>query len=420
MNPVFIALASTLIISVAIQLFLVAGFVFRLKRWQPLLLEDDLCPQSVVILCLRGGDPFLAKCIAGLLTQDYPNYHVHFMVDSTADPAMPILKAAIAQHSFTHFKIETLAAPSTTCSLKCSSLIQAIDGIDPATVFIAQLDADTIPHSSWLRELATALVPANVGAATGNRWYMPERCSQGAMIRYVWNAAAVVQMYWYSIAWGGTLAIKLDSIRKARLIDRWSRSLCEDTMLRQQLGSIGQKVAFVPSLMMVNREDCTVRSFVPWVTRQLLTAKLYHPFWLAVAAHGISSAMVLLWGWIWFLVVMVQRDWMMAGQLCFVMLSFQACLTLMIPCLESAVSGRLRSRREPTDWQRDLSWLRFFWSVCATQLVYTWALLSCLFLKAIDWRGIRYNIAGSWNIKMLQYRPFTDEKKTSEVAQQSL
>ena len=339
MNPVFIALASTLIISVAIQLYLVAGFVFRLNRWQQPLLHDDLCPQSVVILCLRGGDPFLAKCI---------------------------------------------------------------------------------PHSSWLRELAIALVPANVGAATGNRWYMPERCSQGAMIRYVWNAAAVVQMYWYSIAWGGTLAIKLDSIRKAGLIDRWSRSLCEDTMLRQQLGSIGQKVAFVPSLMMVNREDCSVRSFVPWVRRQLLTAKLYHPIWLAVAAHGISSAMVLLWGWLFCLTLLIRGELAMAGQVWFAMLAFQTCLTLMIPWIESSVARMLRLRGEETDWQRDLSWLRFYWSVSATQWVYTWALLSCLFVKAVDWRGIRYNIAGSWNIKMLQYRPFTDEKKPAEVAQQSL
>jgi len=420
MSVVFIALVSTLVISVLVQLFLVAGFVNRLRRWQQPLLEDQMCPPAAVILCLRGGDPFLSKCIAGLLTQDYPNYEVRFMVDSESDPAMPILKSTIAEHSFARYKIETLASPRLTCSLKCSSLVQAINGLDDSTLFLAQLDADTIPQRSWLRELATALAPADVGAATGNRWYMPERCSQGAMIRYVWNAAAVVQMYWYSIAWGGTLAIKLDSIKRAGLIDRWSRSLCEDTMLRQQLGSIGERIAFVPSLMMVNREDCTVGSFLPWVTRQLLTAKLYHPFWLAVAGHGISSALVLVWGWGFCLASLIEGDFATAGQVGLAMVIFQTCLTLMIPWIESAVSKMLRSRGEETSWQRDLSWPQFFWFVCATQWVYTWALLSCLFLRSVDWRGIRYDVAGSWEIKMLGYRPFANEDQPHEVTQRSL
>jgi len=34
MSVVFIALVSTLVISVLVQLFLVAGFVNRLRRWQ--------------------------------------------------------------------------------------------------------------------------------------------------------------------------------------------------------------------------------------------------------------------------------------------------------------------------------------------------------------------------------------------------
>ena len=74
-------------------------------------------------------------------------------------------------------------------------------------------DADTIAHPTWLRELAGALADPTVGAATGNRWYMPDEISAAAMVRYLWNAAAIVQMYCYRIAWGGTLAVKTSVLR---------------------------------------------------------------------------------------------------------------------------------------------------------------------------------------------------------------
>ncbi len=59
---------------------------------------------------------------------------------------------------------------------------------------------------------------------------MPIASSWGALVRYLWNAAAIVQMYWYEIAWGGTLAVKRKAIEKAGLLERWRHAFCEDTM----------------------------------------------------------------------------------------------------------------------------------------------------------------------------------------------
>ena len=310
------ALLGFLIASTLIQFLLVAGFVSRLRGWQQPLLEDASCPQAVIVLCLRGGDPFLSKCIDGLLTQNYPNYEVCFLVDHAEDPAMPILMQALEVSSFKNFRIEVLTSPLTTCSLKCSSLVQAVEGLPESTEIMALLDADTIPHINWLRELATALVPKHIGAATGNRWYMPTHCNQGSLMRYVWNAAAIVQMYWYEIAWGGTLALKMDSIRRAGILDRWRHAYGDDTIIRKQLSTIGQKVVFVPTLMMINREGCTVASFQSWAKRQLLSARLYHPFWLLVLGHGISSALVILWGLLSCIAFYCKGIWLVQGS-CF-------------------------------------------------------------------------------------------------------
>jgi len=439
MSIFIIVLLISLVVSMIAQGLLVAGFVMRLRGWKQELIDDRNCPPATVILCLRGGDPFLSKCIDGLLSQSYPNFQICFMVDSSDDPSLPILESAIDRHQFDRCTIEILRDPLRTCSLKSSSLIQAIDRMgliarnEPATIdysdgrvlqvrndFIALLDADTIPHLTWLRELATALVGESIGAATGNRWYMPERCTTGAMVRYVWNAAAIVQMYWYQIAWGGTLAIKLDSIIRAGMLERWRLSLCEDTMLHKQLRAIGQKVAFVPSLMMVNREDCTIASFTHWVTRQLVTARLYHPLWLAVVGHGFSSALILLWGWTMFIAFMLQGDGFSSILLCIAMLVFQVFLTSMISWLELAIAPIVHARGESTDWNQRIPWLRLSWTVWVTQWVYTFALVRCLFIKRIEWRGIDYHVSGPWKIQMLGYRPFEVRSKQTESLKSSL
>jgi len=402
-----ISLTAILIISLTVQFLLAAGFVRRLKRSRQPLVSDDAAPSVVVILCLRGGDPFLEKCIDGLVTQDYPSFRVCFMIDSDQDPAAAILRSTLNRYSFDNYDIKTLNNPLTTCSLKCSSLIQAIEGLDTSVQFVAFLDADTVPHRTWLRELAAALVPEHIGAATGNRWYMPEHHTTGAMVRYLWNAAAVVQMYCYQIAWGGTLAIKIDSIKRAGLLDRWRKSLCEDTMLRKQLASIGQQVTFVPSLMMVNREVCTLGSFVEWVQRQLLTARLYHPLWIAVAGHGLSTAVLLIWGWLVAFLSLFNGDWSSGIVLALTLLGYRAGMLFMAPWMEAAVARVVRERGESTEWQTELTWSRLAWLVFLTQWVYTWALVRCLFIRGVNWRGISYRVHGPWNIQMLGYRHFS-------------
>ena len=420
MNTWLIALLIALATSAAIQFGLVAGFALRLRSWRCEKIDDAAAPKALVILCLRGGDPFLGRCIRGLVSQDYPDYEICFLVDSADDPAQAVLQRELASHDFDRFEIQILSEPLASCSLKCSSLVQALQSRLDSQGFVALLDADTIPHRGWLRELATALRGAGIGAATGNRWYMPETISMGAMTRHAWNAAAVVQMFWYSIAWGGTLAIKFDSIRRAKLMDRWRNALCEDTMLRTQLKKINQSIAFVPSLMMVNREDCSLPSFYGWVKRQLLTARLYHPLWFAVVGHGVSSAALLVWGW----TACIGYAWMGRTTDSMVslvaMLTFHLFLSLMLPWMESAVREIVQARGESADWNLGLRWWQLGWYVWTTQWIYTAALIGCLRSRRIDWRGIDYDVRGPFDIRMLGYRPFLDDEAIDRRENQSL
>ena len=66
---------------VAMQSVLTWSFVRTLRNFAVPLISDEKAPRAVVMLCLRGTDPFLRKCLFGLLNQDYPAYQVRIVID---------------------------------------------------------------------------------------------------------------------------------------------------------------------------------------------------------------------------------------------------------------------------------------------------------------------------------------------------
>lgn len=388
------------------QGWLVLGFVRALRKERPPLLEDSQAPKAAVLLCLRGGDPFLADCLRGLLGQDYPCFEVRVIVDHADDPAYRCAAEAIQSTGATNVTVEVLQEKRKTCSLKCSSLLQVVNSLDDSYEFVAQIDADTIAHPTWLRELATALQDEHVGAATGNRWYMPDDLAAGSLVRYTWNAAAVVQMVWYRVAWGGTLAIKTRVLRETDILEKWGQAFCEDTMVFGILKKIGLRVAFVPSLMMINREACDLGGFSRWVCRQLLTARLYHPAWLAVAGHGVVTTVVPLAALATSIGALVIGNHQAAAWAAAALLLYEVSIAAMLVPMELAMRKIAQSRGELSDWLPLGGQLKCLAIMPLSQTVYAMALAGAVFARATTWRGITYRVQGPWQIEMKEYTPF--------------
>lgn len=387
-------------------------FVRVLKETPPRRVEDSSCPKAAVVLCLRGPDPFLPACLEAVLNLDYPHYDLHVVVDSRDDPAWAIAEQAIAAHGGRNVHMKPLTTRRATCSLKCSSLVQAISELDDSYKVLALLDADTIPHRTWLRELAAPLAEDRVAAATGNRWYVPGVASWGSLVRRLWNAAAVVQMFWFKIPWGGTLALKLDVVRRSNLLERWGNALCEDTMLYAALRPMGYRVAFVPSLMMINREGCDLESFFRWVRRQLLTARLYHPAWGLVVGHGLGTAVVQLAGIVALVAAVLLRNWPAGAWLVAGAGSYWGVMVMLLAVLEDGVRHTAQPRGESIPTMRVSTVPRLLAAMALTQAVYPAALLSSILLRVVDWRGIRYRVEGPTKIRMIEYVPYGGEVRS--------
>jgi len=388
------------------QALMVARYSWALFRWKRRTVSDDVCPKVAAILCARGPDPFLAETVEALLDQDYPDYDIRVVVDCREDPAWEIVEQVVQRRRAGNVYMLPLTDRGGTCSLKIAGVLQGFHSLDESHQVVAMLDSDTVPHRTWLRELVSPLADERVGAASGNRCYMPDEKSWGSLVRYMWNAAAVVQMYWYWIGWGGSMTVRANVFRESDLPERLAHAFGEDSTICRALIRQRLKVAFVPSAMMVNRETCGIRGFFHFLIRQLLTVRLHNPWWWAVVGHGVltSAAQMLAFGllvWSLFAGSWVTAAWAGAG-----LALYLAAMVLMLAPMEVLVQRIVRARGETADWISPTTALRLVLAIPLTQAVYAVGLVSAMFARTHRWRGIVYRFGGGQKVRVVEDRPY--------------
>ena len=412
MNTLTLIIVFSLLGLALFEIYFTTVFIASFRQKKPDSYEDSELPKVAIALCLRGADPFLSKCLQALSKQNYPKYEIKIVVDSKSDPAWNIATETLLNKTDVPIDISPLRIRRETCSLKCSALIQAVTELKPDCEIIALIDADTIAHPNWLRELVNPLKNRKIGLTTGNRWYVPGT-QWGTRCRYLWNVAAVGQMHLYRIPWGGSLAIRTELVRQAKLLERWEQAFCEDTMLRQVLQEKNLQIESVASLMMVNREECTLPSFRRWVSRQLLNAKLYHPGWNAVLIYGTITCLIPTIVISTGITALFTAQWTSAAILGVSLMAYLTLLLVLINVWQQAVREKLLLRHESLPNLSPVTFLQFVVAVPLTQLVCAIALWQAMLTQQVEWRGITYQVKGPWDIKLLQYFPYQYLNRTN-------
>jgi len=395
----------TLLVWVAVQAAPTVAFVRALRRDRPPLLADEDCPQAAILLSVRGDDPFLAQCVEGLLQQDYPRYTVRIVVDHVQDPAWEVIDRVVKRHPGSPVRVEPLAERFGTCTLKANSLLQAVEGLDASCEIFAIIDADVVPHRTWLRELVGPFRDPNVAAATGNRWYMPAKPTLASLVRYAWNAGAAVQMYWGRCTWGGGMAVRARLFRETDLRERWRHAIASDTALDAAVRQAGGQTAFVPAMMSVNRESCTMKGLWRFMQRQLLHSRLKGKDWPLILVHGIATIGALLAAAI-VLVVAVARGQAVPAALAGGGLAvYGLAMFAMLGLLEAAVRKAVQGRDERTQWLGPGTLLKLLIAVPLAQIVYAAVLPTVGFLRDVTWRGVSYRIEDR-GVRLVRYEPY--------------
>lgn len=388
-------------------------FAWLLLRQAQAPAPDTKWPKAGILLSLRGADPQLADSVRRLMTQNYADYELHIVVDSVNDPAWSVVRGVQQELGDRRLHLFPLAERRTTCGLQCSAFVQAMAGLEPDVEVVVTVDGDLIPHPDWLRELIQPLLDERVGAAFGNRWFMPQRSNWGSLVRYLWNVAAVVPMYVFSIPWGGCFAVRRAALEESGLLDDWPKSIVHDGPVKSRLDRLGLQVRFVPSLMMVIRERCSLPFCHDFLKRQLMWTRLYHPNWSRIVFHAAATTGI----WLVAAVLAVWAAWLhdpTTGFYAIVGIAiYWTTMLVLVGILEYSVRCVLCRRGEATGWWRWNTWLKLPAAIPLTQAIYFLALLEATFRRRVSWRGVTYLLGGPLDITLLQDRPF---EQTSSAA----
>lgn len=399
-------LSNSLIGWLVIQVCLTLVFLWYLRSYKQPLLADHQLPKTAVILCLRGADPFLPNCVRSLLQQNYPQYDLKLIIDSPEDPALKISKEVITEIGATNCQISTLRTVRHNCSLKCSSLVQAVSDLDDSYEVIALVDADTIVHSHWLRELVSPLSDTQVGLTTGNRWYVPTGKYWGSLVRYTGNISTVVQMFLFQVPWGGSLAIKKEVLNQTKLLEKWGEAFGDDILMHKVIKKQGWKIKFVPFLLMLNREESHLSNLFISLKRLILCSRLYHPNWLALVSDAISSIVFPTFTILLALGLLLSTEWNSAISLLQTYSIYTIGLLFLMLIMELGVQEIIRSQDKIFPPISLTTILKMLIAIPLTQWVYGLAMLSSLWMSTVTWRGLTYRVQSPWHIRLVEYHPY--------------
>jgi len=366
----------------------------RRVRTEPL--GDADCPPALVVLCLRGGDPFLHRTLEALIAQDYPRYQIRIVVDSPQDDAHRYLAEALGPTPPAHVEVRTLVERYRTCTFKMSGILHGTHDVPEEVALVALMDGDTVPHASWLRELATPIVRGDAAVTTGNRWFFPETPTLGSMCRFWWNAAAVPQMTLFHMPWGGTMAVRRDLIIDERLRERIQHACSEDTSVGQFARDQGERVHFEPSLIIVNREEIGVGSFFDFETRQLLFTRLeFRPYRWMVLIGLLTLVMVA-----YPLARVAGLDaspWADAAFAAYFLINWAG-----VFLLGMSVRSVLARRGETLAGWGGRRWLFATLGAFAMPILHLAAVVRAALMKRVRWRGVRYRLGGGTRIEVAE------------------
>ena len=409
MSAAELILLPGLILLAAVEAVLAVALLRALLRRHGDRLEDKDCQPVAVILPLRGADPSLQACLEALLEQDYPDYQVHAVLDSKEDPAWPLVTSLAEGGSGGLFTVHVLDDIPATCSLKCAGVAQVLAGLDKAVAAAVLLDADVVPSRGWLREIAGRLRQSGADAVSGIRWFIPNGLSLSATVRYVWNAASVVQMYRHGIAWGGCLAITRKVFEDTDMLQRLRRSYGEDTVLAAVLRDHGLGLDFDPTLVMPSREDTTPAALTDWACRQLLSVRLHHSGWYRILVFGLlqffllAACMFLIIQGVW------TGGWMQAGVAAVALSGYEL---LQVSLL---LTGEVLIRRhiDEVSVTRAAISLRHILALLAAiivaQVLHGLVLVMAQLCRTVTWRGVTYQLEGKGGVRLLSYAPYVQD-----------
>ena len=332
-------------------------------------------PPASVIVPVKGEDAGLRENLAALSALDYPDYELVIVARRAEDIPPGVLPRCA--------KVVLAHGDDPVSSEKVQNLAAAVHATRKRSKIFAFADSDGLVTKGWLRALAAPLPEAGVGAATGYRWFLPERATFWTLLRGVWDAVATGGMGPGDnhFAWGGAMALRRETFFEARVLEYWKDTISDDYALSAAIHGAGLTIAYAPGALVPSREPITARGLWSWMRRQMIITRVYNgrQWRTALGAHVLyCGAMAAS------LIAGCKGHWVGWGTLA----------AQLIPGMMQGTRRAAMARAalpEYADWFRRHKWVH---TVLVPPATWVWlmVLLSSAFGSNIEWRGYRYDL----------------------------
>jgi len=352
--------------------------------------RDWYVPKTVLIVPCKGLDTDFEKNIRSFFELDYDNYLLWFVVEDINDAAYKKLNELKGSGAF-NSEVEILVAgKGAQCSQKIHNLLYCIEKISDDIEVLAFADSDICIRKDWLSHLVYPLHRKKNGAASGYRWFIPKSNNIATLALSAMNAK-VAQLLGNTIfnqAWGGSMAIRVETFKETKLEEIWQKALSDDLSLSYAVKKAGLKVAFVPACLAASFESSTWSQTFEFAKRQFLITKVFSPATWSLAVLSSTFSVFALWG---ALAIALYAN---SSRLDYIWFYFAVPALSFISQFLRAVTRQRMIGKLLKDYLPKLKYaivadILFFW---------LWSIILWLIIlltsigRTIRWRGIRYKV----------------------------
>jgi len=364
--------------------------------------------RAVLLVPCRGLEVGLEENLRAVLVQDRGDYEVWFIVESPDDPVYPVIEKVVDEYPGIDTRV-IFAGRATRSGQKVHNLLVATAELPAEVRYLAFVDSDARPEPRWLGGLLQRLDDAGVGAATGYRWFVPQRASVANHLLYSLNCA-VAMLFGKNapnFVWGGSWAIRRETFERLGLREAWQGTLSDDLVASRVLHRAGLRIEFEPACVVASPLDSTFGEMVSFVRRQYVIGRFYVPHCWAIGFLLVTFANLVFFGalgaTIGGLVMGTPPPWLPA-MICGVLYLAGVYRGLLRQDILQVYFPRLN---------RKLKRARRFdvWAGPLVGLLNGLQLAGALLGRHISWRGITYRLSRGGQVRLVRWEDQADRPR---------
>jgi cellulose synthase/poly-beta-1,6-N-acetylglucosamine synthase-like glycosyltransferase len=344
-----------------------------------------------LVIPVKGISDNFPRFMDFALGQDYPDYHVIFVVESENDPACGPIRQKI--HGHNHARI-IVAGEAASSGQKVHNQLAAFKHLEAGDRIVAFADGDLVASENWLSDLSFPLNQGHADCTTGYRWFIPE--NQRLPNRVIALIGTAIEPLlgpgWRMCLWGGSMAMSREAFDEMEVPRNLEGSVNDDLRITQLAKRAGKRMRYTRTVAALTPVDFTWASLLEFGRRQYFQVRIYQPsLWLRALLipllHLVSFSVCLL--------RLVQGDFWMLGY-------FGAAVTL--NAFRTKVRREYLKERftdggvEALDAAVKSSW----WMDTMVNAVHLFIVFSAACGRIITWAGIRYKVTGPQKTEIIR------------------